>query len=122
MPRGDATMTTSRRVGWKHGRRLSRTVLAAAIAVGMTESWLSSATAQTGGTGKASGKPIVIGIYTPADNATFTAPELIDGAQAAVKYVNNNLDGLGGRHKVFECHDASFNPSSPQGSEVFPVI
>lgn len=46
---------------------------------------------------KPSGKPIVIGIYTPADNPTFTAPELIDGAQAAVSYLNADLDGLGGR-------------------------
>ena len=97
-------MKTSRRVGWMRKRRLSRTLLTAAIVVGLTASWLSSATARSGGTGKASGKPIVIGIYTPADNATFTAPELIDGAQAAVKYVNNTLDGLGGRPiKLVSC-------------------
>lgn len=46
---------------------------------------------------KAKGEPIVIGIYTPADNTTFTAPELIDGADAAVEYVNNDLGGIGGR-------------------------
>lgn len=97
-------MTTSRRAGWMRSRRLSRAVLAAVLAVGVTGTWLSSATAQSTGTGKASGKPIVIGIYTPADNPTFTAPELIDGAQAAVKYVNNDLDGLGGRpFKLVSC-------------------
>ncbi len=56
-----------------------------------------SAAAQGSGTGKASGEPLVIGIYTPADNPTFTAPELIDGADAAVQYVNNDLDGIAGR-------------------------
>ncbi len=55
------------------------------------------AQAQSSGTGKAKGEPIVIGIYTPADNSTFTAPELIDGANAAVQYVNSKLAGLGGR-------------------------
>ena len=45
----------------------------------------------------ATGEPIVIGIYTPADNPSFTAPELIDGAEAAVEYVNNQLGGIGGR-------------------------
>ena len=46
---------------------------------------------------KATGEPIVIGIYTPADNPSFTAPELIDGAEAATDYVNNQLGGIGGR-------------------------
>ena len=46
---------------------------------------------------QATGEPIVIGIYTPADNQSFTAPELIDGAEAAVEYVNNQLGGIGGR-------------------------
>ena len=39
----------------------------------------------------------MIGIYTPADNPSFTAPELIDGAEAATDYVNNQLGGIGGR-------------------------
>ena len=46
---------------------------------------------------QATGEPIVVGIYTPADNPSFTAPELIDGAEAAVEYVNNQLGGIGGR-------------------------
>jgi branched-chain amino acid transport system substrate-binding protein len=46
---------------------------------------------------KATGEPIVVGIYTPANNSSFTAPELIDGAEAAVDYVNDNLGGIGGR-------------------------
>ena len=55
----------------------------------------SSATTAAGE--KATGEPIVIGMYTPADNPSFTAPELIDGAEAAVEYVNNQLGGIGGR-------------------------
>jgi branched-chain amino acid transport system substrate-binding protein len=46
---------------------------------------------------EATGEPIVIGMYTPADNPSFTAPELIDGAEAAVEYVNSQLGGIGGR-------------------------
>ena len=46
---------------------------------------------------QATGEPIVVGIYTPADNPSFTAPELIDGAEAAVEYVNNQFGGIGGR-------------------------
>jgi branched-chain amino acid transport system substrate-binding protein len=65
---------------------------------------LSSADAQSAASGKPSGEPIVIGIYTPADNPTFTAPEIIDGAQAAVDYVNADLNGLGGRPlKLVSC-------------------
>ena len=85
----------ARRAGYR-GRAtvLVALLTAAALAVGV-----SSAGAQsTGtGTGKAKGDPIVIGIYTPADNSTFTAPELIDGTNAAVQYVNSSLAGIGGR-------------------------
>lgn len=88
---------TSRRAGRAGGRRLSQTLVAVGLAIGMAVAGLSGAAAQSGDTGQASGEPIVIGIYTPAENPTFTAPELIDGAEAAVQYVNNKLDGLGGR-------------------------
>jgi branched-chain amino acid transport system substrate-binding protein len=56
----------------------------------------------------AEGEPIVIGIYTPADNPTFTAPELIDGAEAAVEYVNRELDGVGGRPLELETCKSDF--------------
>lgn len=95
------------------GRRASRrrTVLLRLLAaVALTGAGLSctdaadpedtgtDSTTDAGSSGEtAEGEPIVIGIYTPAVNATFTAPELIDGADAAVQYVNDELDGLGGR-------------------------
>src|SRR5262245_35503354 len=78
-------------------RRALQLLVLAGVSVGLMAGALPAASAQSGGSGKASGEPIVIGIYTPADNETFTAPELIDGAQAAVDYVNADLDGLGGR-------------------------
>ena len=45
---------------------------------------------------KATGKPIVIGIYTPADNPA--SPPLSDRRRrGGDEYVNNELGGLGGR-------------------------
>jgi branched-chain amino acid transport system substrate-binding protein len=74
------------------------------LCAGMLASGLPSAGAQSNGKGKAKGEPIVIGTYTPADNPTFTAPELIDGERAAVSYVNNDLNGVGGRPlKLVSC-------------------
>src|ERR1043166_6957954 len=82
----------------------TQALVVVALSGALVVSGLSSAGAQSEGSGKASGDPIVIGIYTPADNETFTAPEFIDGAEAAAKYVNNELDGLGGRPlKVVSC-------------------
>ena len=68
---------------------------AATTAAGAATTAGSAATTAAGE--QATGEPIVIGIYTPADNQSFTAPELIDGAEAAVEYVNNQLGGIGGR-------------------------
>ena len=59
---------------------------------------------------QATGEPIVIGIYTPADNQSFTAPELIDGAEAAVEYVNNQLGGIGGRPIQLESCTTDYTP------------
>jgi branched-chain amino acid transport system substrate-binding protein len=68
---------------------------AATTAAGSATTAASPATTAAGE--QATGEPIVVGIYTPADNQSFTAPELIDGAEAAVEYVNNQLGGIGGR-------------------------
>jgi branched-chain amino acid transport system substrate-binding protein len=59
-----------------------------------------------------SGDPVVIGVYTPADNPTFTAPELIPAAEAAVKYVNRELDGFGGRPVRLVSCTTSYTPES----------
>lgn len=70
---------------------------------------------------RADGEPIVIGIYTPADNTTFTAPELIDGANAAVEYVNNELDGVAGRPIQLETCESDYTAPglTACGNELF---
>jgi branched-chain amino acid transport system substrate-binding protein len=80
-------------------RGARRSLLRAVLATTVATAGLGAVTAhaQASGTGKAKGDPIVIGIYTPADNPTFTAPELIDGAEAATKYVNSQLAGVAGK-------------------------
>jgi branched-chain amino acid transport system substrate-binding protein len=61
---------------------------------------------------QAKGDPIVIGVYTPADNPTFTAPELIPAAEAAAKFVNKVRDGIGGRPvKIVSC-TTDYTPDS----------
>jgi branched-chain amino acid transport system substrate-binding protein len=82
------------RKGWLRGRLAF--MVATLTAVAVTAAGAPTAGAGGAGKGKATGDPIVIGIYTPADNQTFTAPELIDGAEAAAKYVNSQLEGVGG--------------------------
>jgi len=63
-------------------------------AVGLAVPLGAVATASAGA--QAKGDPFVIGVYTPADNATFTAPEMIPAAEAAARYVNKKRDGIGG--------------------------
>lgn len=61
---------------------------------------------------QAKGDPVVIGVYTPADNQTFTAPELIPAVEAAAEYVNKESDGIGGHPiKVVSC-TTEYTPDS----------
>jgi branched-chain amino acid transport system substrate-binding protein len=80
--------------------------LSLGVAVALLISMLGSGGVSAGE--PARGEPVVIGIYTPEDNPLFTAPELVDGAEAAVKYVNRELDGLGGRPLQLESCKSDF--------------
>jgi len=56
-----------------------------------------STTGDTGVAADPDGVPIVLGLYTPTNNSTFVAPEMVVAAQAAVEYVNSELGGVDGR-------------------------
>ena len=45
----------------------------------------------------ATGEPITIGATAPTDSPVFSAPEVLEATAAAVEYMNNELDGIGGR-------------------------
>ena len=87
-------------------RRLGVLIVAVAMAAGGVIAGGVGAAAQT------KGEPIVIGVYTPADNPTFTAPELIPAVEAAAEYINEDLDGIGGRPvKIVSC-TTEYTPES----------
>jgi branched-chain amino acid transport system substrate-binding protein len=57
-------------------------------------------------------EPIVIGLYTPTNNAAFVAPEMIPAAQAAVDYANKQLKGVGGRPLKLEVCETRQTPDA----------
>jgi branched-chain amino acid transport system substrate-binding protein len=84
--------------------------LSLAVALVLLASMLGTSAASAGQPAK--GEPVVIGVYTPADNSTFTAPELIPAVEAAAKYVTKERNGFGGRPiKVVSCK-TNYTPDS----------
>ena len=80
------------------------------VAIGVAVPLAAVAAAPAGAQAKAD--PIVIGVYTPADNPTFTAPELIPAAEAAAKYVNKERAGINGAPiKIISC-TTDYTPDS----------
>jgi branched-chain amino acid transport system substrate-binding protein len=84
--------------------------LSLAVALVLLASMFGAVTASGGEPAK--GEPVVIGVYTPADNSTFTAPELIPAVEAAAEFVTKEQNGLGGRPiKVVSCK-TNYTPDS----------
>jgi branched-chain amino acid transport system substrate-binding protein len=72
----------------------------------------SSAASPLGKPHKAKGKPIVLAMIDDI-GGSLSAPEAVQGAQAAVDYVNNYLDGVNGRpFKLYTCSNTTNTPAS----------
>lgn len=92
--------------------RLRRVTVASAAAAAMLVAACSNANDKLGGTGKATGPPIVVGMINQENTPVGSFPEIRQAAEAAVVHVNNNLDGVGGRPLRLETCVTAGTPES----------
>lgn len=62
---------------------------------------------------KATGTPVVVGFYNQTNSTMLNFPEITDGTNAAVEYINNELGGVGGHPiQLVSCATAGTPESS----------
>lgn len=66
------------------------------------------------GTGRATGPPIVVGMINQENSPVGSFPEVREGAEAAVRYLNEELGGVGGRPIQLEPCATTGSPASSQ--------
>lgn len=64
---------------------------------------------------QAKGPPLVVGMINMEDSPLGSFPEVPQGARAAVRYVNDELGGVGGRPLQLEVCTTTGTPESSQG-------
>ena len=92
--------------------RKGRRAIAAALALVATA--CSGGGDSKGGTGKATGEPLVVGMINMEDAPNGSFPEIRRDAEAAVRYVNEELGGVDNRPLELETCTTTGTPESSQ--------
>ncbi|MGH9189844.1 MAG: ABC transporter substrate-binding protein [Acidimicrobiales bacterium] len=95
-------------------RALTATGVAVAVAATLTACGGKGREPDRGGTGRATGPPVVVGLVNQEGAPLGSFPELRRGAEAAVAHVNEDLAGIGGRPIRLEVCTTRGTPESSQ--------